>query len=149
MHSNFINMKNDAYNKLHKNIPEVAIRQSAEKQYSFKNYKAEIKIANKLAKKVKIKLKGGTRFHWINKKKSYNIKYNKNLKPEKIFYIPEKRSVFGEYLIHKIAKFIDLENSEVNFEKLYINNEYKGMYFTIENFDKHYLFRNKIGGDQL
>jgi hypothetical protein len=144
MHSNFINMKNDAYNKLHKNIPEVAIRQSAEKQYSFKNYKAEIKIANKSAKKVKIKLKGGTRFHWINKKKSYNIKYNKNFKPEKIFYIPEKRSVFGEYLIHKIAKFIDLENSEVNFEKLYINNDYKGMYFTIENFDKHYLFRNNL-----
>ena len=89
-------MKKKANKKLHENIPEVAIRQSAEKKYSFKNYKAEIKIDNKLAKKIKIKLKGGTRFHWINKKKSYNIKYDENLKPEKIFYIPEKRSAFGE-----------------------------------------------------
>ena len=39
---------------------------------------------------------------------------------------------------------MDLQNSEVNFEKLYINDEYKGLYFTVENFDKHYLFRNDL-----
>ena len=59
---------------------------------------------------IKIKPRGGTEFHWRNEKKSYTIKAKKDSKPTKLFYIPEKRAMLGEYLVNKVARFIELES---------------------------------------
>ena len=111
----------------------------------FKFQKASGKIKFKDNKyKIKIKPRGGTWFHWENKKKSYTIKANKNSKPTKLFYIPEKRAMLGEHLIQKIGKFIDLQSLNSTFGHLEINGENNGFYYISDDFDKHFLIENNL-----
>jgi hypothetical protein len=136
-------LKDKNYEKIHSNIPTVQERQDREKRFKFKSVKGKISINNK-PYKIKVKLKGGTWFHWMYDKKSYYIKFEDNVKPEKIFYIPEKRSIFGEHLIHQISKHIGLESLETTFGELYINNKNKGLYYVSDNFDKYFLLKNNL-----
>merc|ERR1711966_280098 len=95
-------------------------KEREQSKFKFKKAKGKIKIKQN-EYNIQIKPRGGERYHWENKKKSYTIKAYKNSNPTKLFYIPEKRAMIGEHLVQKIAKFINLQSLNSTFGYLKIN----------------------------
>ena len=128
-------------NKLHANMPTRKQRHKSE--FKFQNAKGKIKFKEN-EYNIKIKPRGVTSSHWENKKKSYTVKANKISNPTKLFYIPERRAMLGEYLIQKTAKFMDLRAVNSTFGHLEINGINNGLYYIIDDFDKHFLITSNL-----
>ena len=139
----FINVDKDDLKKIYSKLPTIAERQDSQNRYQFPSIKGSI-YQDDETNPIKLKLRGGTWFHWKYTKKSHAIKYKNDKRPRKIFYIPEKRSIFGEYLIHKLSSFIGLETLNQSYGYLNINNQNNGLYFITNIYDKFFLENHKL-----
>lgn len=112
-------------------------------KFRFKKAKGKIKFKD-AQYNIRIKPRGGERYHWENEKKSYTIKAYKSSQPTKLFYIPEKRAISGEHLIQKIAKFMNLQSLHTSYGYLKINGKNNGLYYISEDFNKQFLIKNNL-----
>ena len=87
---------------LNNSVPTVEQRYKT--NYTFKYFPAQVKV-DENTYGAKIKMRGGTYFHWKGKKKSYTIKFNNYFNKTKklLFYLPEKRAYTGEYVMNRMA----------------------------------------------
>ena len=76
--------------KLKTRMPSKKDRENS--KFRFKKAKGKI-ITKDSQYNIRIKPRGGERYHWENEKKSYTIKAYKSSQPTKLFYIPENRVI--------------------------------------------------------
>ncbi len=121
-----------------------------------------LKKENKISKKaifqhnekeynVEIRFRGDFATHWKDPKKSFKISFPENNK----FYgtetlkllIPSDRGIVLDSLHTYRAKKLGLIPPETQFVLLFINDQFNGVYYQIENWDKKYLETKKRTGD--
>jgi hypothetical protein len=141
--SYYMKISNKNINSIIDDIPNREIYADSS-DYKFNKFDGHLSL-NDESYKVWIKLRGNTKQHWVYKKKSYTVRPRKGeLFTEKLFYIPERRAIIGEYMINKISKFIGLEALEATFGRLYINGNYNGLYYISNGFNKDFLKMNNL-----
>ncbi len=101
--------------------------------------------------KVKVRYRGLNANHWSRAKKSWQIKFDKDTPFNGIrtlkLIIPIDRGYFAEALNNYRAQKFGLTFPRAEFTQLYVNNEYQGVYFAIEDFSDVYLENNNKPAD--
>lgn len=128
---------------LRENIPDEKTRYDRFNKFSFPEFKAQVPYVGG-SERVKLKIRGGTKFHWGYQKKSYSVDFKNDELRGKLFYIPEKRAIFGEALVHEIANDLGLLGLLSSYEQLKINGQDQGTYFVLPTFDKYFLLKHDL-----
>ena len=100
---------------------------------------------------VKVRYRGENANHWTRAKKSWQIKFDKDtpfngLRTLKLI-IPSDREYFAEALNNYRAKKLGLIVPDAEFVQLYVNNDYYGVYFAIEDFSSEFLEKSNKPAD--
>ena len=94
----------------------------------------------------KIRIRGDQSIHWVNKKKSWKIKFSKeklfNNKKSIHLIIPKERAMEVELTAIKIAKHYGLLVPDSGFKLISQNNRNMGLYYWLESIDQYFLERN-------
>jgi len=100
---------------------------------------------------VKVRYRGLNPNHWTRPKKSWQIKFNKDTPFQGIrtlkLIIPVDRGYFAEALNNYRAKKLGLSYPAAEFVQLYVNNNYQGVYFSVEDFSAAFLERSQLPPD--
>ncbi len=100
---------------------------------------------------VKVRYRGLNANHWTRPKKSWQIKFDKDtpfngLRTLKLI-IPEDRGYFAEMLNNYRAQKLGLFFPQAELAQLYVNNDYHGVYFSVEDFSAEMLEKNQKPAD--
>ncbi|MBU2524384.1 CotH kinase family protein [Patescibacteria group bacterium] len=97
---------------------------------------------------IEFKYRGDSENHWIYPKKSIRLSILDNQKFNDMtsfhLILPEDRGYISEDYSHYIAKKLGLITFNTDFYKLFINGEYQGLYFMIEQATPAFLTRNNL-----
>ncbi len=100
---------------------------------------------------VDVRYRGENSNHWTRAKKSWQIKFEKEtpfkgLRTLKLI-IPDDRGYYAEAMNFYRAEKFGLAVPETEFVQLYVNNDYQGVYFAIEDFSSEFLEKNNKPAD--
>ncbi|MDD4351699.1 MAG: CotH kinase family protein [Candidatus Gracilibacteria bacterium] len=120
---------------------------------SGRNYKsAEMSFQGKKYD-IDIRYRGDTPLHWMFNKKSYKIKIkdDKKIKNHKIIQLRNIKdaAIVNEYIVTLAAKKMGLLTVHKEFVKVYVNDEYQGLYLYLEPTDKAFLEENQKAAGQV
>ena len=106
--------------------------------------KAELTFPNEEKIEVELKLRGGNMWHWAHEKKSWRIKWtNDNDNNVKLNLInPRQISHIIFPLEYHLAEEAGILSPEHEFVALHINDEYQGLYSSIEQIDEIFLINH-------
>lgn len=165
----FYDIKNNLLNKNTADVnilinPKKLLQLKSETSQGKLNYQKAYMIIDKEIYTGKIKARGDSPHHWINKYKSYRFKTNKNSlydDKNKINFINLKKTkLLNNHLSYKVANMLDLVSPTSKIVTFSINGEIDSLKLMIEQIDESFLRNNKImpidiyngdnlGGDRL
>lgn len=100
---------------------------------------------------VKVSYRGLSANHWTRPKKSWQIRFSKKTPFEGLralkLIIPEDRGYLAEPLNNYRAQKLGLVVPGAQFVQLYVNNDYYGVYFGIEDFSSEFLEKSNKPAD--
>lgn len=135
-----INISNINLKKLNSNLPISGQ----------KNVNANIILPNNIKQKIEVKYRGDHYWHWKYDKKSWRVNLSTNYENEKIlnFINPRHKSQILYSLGFYLGEKAKLLTPHSEFIKLFINDDYQGLYLKTEQVNEDFLTqRNLRTGD--
>lgn len=140
--------------KLNSMIPDSLSDEVIHERFLFGNLKEDVPgkfFVDGQEYEVKVRYRGKSANHWVWPKKSWQLTFDKDtplggIRTLKLI-IPDDRGYFAEALNNYRAQKLGLAYPRFEFVSLYVNGNYHGVYFAVEDFSKILLERNNKPSD--